>query len=163
MGYAETQDEILRAQLRVQPVGRRLVGLPASPTMRAMPSAAAVPQTTVGVGEAVASGVPPPVPPPADQGADADLAAAIEAAHRLRYAPEVEQIVAAAGISVEQMRGRGKGRELIELRRIVAAYLRRRDCSLAEIGRVLNRDHKTVISLLKTPTKVAWSQEDAPS
>lgn len=162
MGYAETQDEIIRAQLRSQqPVGRRLVGLPASPIVRPMPPATPAPRPPVVTGVATASSpVQTKVTPPTEGNADADLAAAIEAARRLRYASEVEQIVAAAGITVEQMRGRGKGRELVGVRRIVAAYLRRRGCSLPEIGRVVNRDHTTVLSLLRAPTKVVWLGEE---
>ncbi len=93
-----------------------------------------------------------PIPPSDDT--EAELTAAVAAARRLRYTAEVEQIVGAAGVTVDQMRGRRKGRELVEVRRIVAAYLRRRGCSLPEIGRVLNRDHTTVLNLLRASARV---------
>ncbi len=76
---------------------------------------------------------------------------------------EVQQIVDAAGLTLEQVRGRGKGRGLVEVRRIVAAYLRRRGCSLPEIGRVLNRDHTSVLNLLRTPSKVIGLYEELAS
>ena len=89
--------------------------------------------------------------PATDDDADADLAAAVDAARRLRHMTAVQQIVDAAGLTLEQLRGRGRRRAEVELRRIVAAYLRRRGCSLPEIGRVLDRDHTSVLSLLRTP------------
>jgi len=79
---------------------------------------------------------------------------------RLRFTAEGRADVAAAGVTVEQMRGRGKGPRVVEVRRIVAAYLRRRGCSLPEIGRVLNRDHTSVLYLLRAPASVAGLCEE---
>jgi chromosomal replication initiation ATPase DnaA len=80
---------------------------------------------------------------------DERLARALTAAGGLRYEPEVESIAAAAGVTVERLRGRCRRRELVELRRIVARYLRSRGCTLPEIGRAIGRDHTTVLALLR--------------
>ena len=164
MGYAETQDEIIRAQVRDRPpVGPRVVGQPAPAPVQSTPPPTAVRRPV----NAVQAGSPPTarpvVVPSADSDADADLVAAVAAARRLRFAIEVEQIAGAAGLTVEQVRGRGKGRELVEVRRIVAAYLRSRGCSLPEIGRVLNRDHTSVLHLLRTPARVTGLYEELAS
>jgi chromosomal replication initiation ATPase DnaA len=87
----------------------------------------------------------------------------VAAARRLRFTAETEQIVGAAGVTVDQMRGRGKGRERVAVRRIVAAYLRRQGCSLPEIGRVLDRDHTTVLNLLRTPPRLIGLDEAVAS
>ena len=165
MSYAETQDEIIRAQLRGRaPAVPRLVSVASPPAVRATPPVAPVSRPVVTARAAAAPGPGrPAVAAPADCGADANLAAAVAAARRLRFTTEVEQIVRAAGVTVEQMRGRGKGRELVEVRRIVAAYLRRRGCSLPEIGRVLNRDHTSVLNLLRTPARVTGLYEELAS
>ncbi len=105
----------------------------------------------------------PIVESPADAGSDDDLAAAVAAARRLRFTADVEQILAAAGVTLEQMRGRGKARGLVGVRRIVAAYLRRRGCSLPEIGRVPDRDHTSVLNLLRTPTTMLAGVHKEPA
>src|SRR5258708_18370154 len=157
MSYAETQDAIIRSQLRGRPpASPRAVDIVAPPPVRATPPAAPIPRPAVGAQAATPPSTGRPAVAPFVTGtADADLAAAVAAARRLRFTVEVEQIAAAAGVTVEQVRGRGKGRELVEVRRIVAAYLRRRGCSLPEIGRVLNRDHTSVLHLLRVPARAA--------
>lgn len=85
----------------------------------------------------------------ADGRTDERLTRALTAARGLRYEPELESIVAAAGVTVEGLRGRCRRRDLVELRRIVARYLRSRGCSLPEIGRAIGRDHSTVLALLR--------------
>jgi DnaA-like protein len=148
VSYAETQQEILRAHTGGRP---RPVAPPATvppPPARRPQAPSALPPTTAG------RVVPTPtVTRPAvvvDGDADADLAAAVAAARRLAFTTEVEQIVAAAGVSMADVRGASMSRRLTEVRRIVATYLRRRGCSLPEIGRVLNRNHKSVLHLLRT-------------
>jgi len=101
---------------------------------------------------------PPPCGPPpraavgvaANGGACADLAAAVAAARGVHVAAEAEEIVAAAGMTMADLRAPSRKREIVEVRRIVAIYLRQRGCSLPEIGRVLSRDHSTVLHLLWT-------------
>ncbi len=162
MGYAETQDEIIRAHLRDRsPAHPRLATVQAPPSVRATPSALPAPRPVTGPGVAVAARPARPIPPSDDT--EAELTAAVAAARRLRYTAEVEQIVGAAGVTVDQMRGRRKGRELVEVRRIVAAYLRRRGCSLPEIGRVLNRDHTSVLNLLRASARRTGPYEEQAS
>jgi hypothetical protein len=167
MSYAETQDEIIRTQRYGRPPANpHLAGAPTSPSVRVTLPAAPVPPPAASA-PAAAAPTPAPARPivaaQADDGADADLAAAVAAARRLRFTTEVEQIVVAAGVTVEQVRGRGKGRELVEVRRIVAACLRRRGCSLPEIGRVLNRDHTSVLYMLRMPARVTGLYEEMAS
>jgi hypothetical protein len=152
MGYAETQDEIIRANVRRRPTAaRRLASVDGSLHVRATPPAlpAIRPQAARQPATAMEP-VPLVVAPAAEDDADADLAAAVDNARRLRHMTAVQQIVDAAGLTLEQVRGRGRRRDEVEVRRIVAAYLRRRGCSLPEIGRVLDRDHTSVFNLLRT-------------
>jgi Bacterial dnaA protein helix-turn-helix len=153
MGYAETQDEIIRASMCGRgSEGPRHASVHASLLVRATPSAPPVAQPeTVHQSGAATEPVQQVAAPTANHGRDADLAAAVDAARRLRHMAEVQQIVAAAGLTLDQVRGHGRRREETEVRRIVAAYLRRRGCSLPEIGRVLNRDHTSVLNLLRPP------------
>ncbi len=162
MSYAETQNEIIRAQMRGRPpAAPHVMSALASSLARPTSPTAPAPRPAVTPAAAVArADVRPIVESPADAGSDDDLAAAVAAARRLRFTADVEQILAAAGVTLEQMRGRGKTRGLVEVRRIVAAYLRRRGCSLPEIGRVLNRDHTSVLHLLRTPTMLAGVHEE---
>jgi chromosomal replication initiation ATPase DnaA len=95
--------------------------------------------------------------------ADSDLAIAVAAARRLRFETDVEQIASAAGVTVDQVRGSSRAPALVEVRRIIAAYLRRRGCSLPEVGRFLNRDHTSVMHLLRVPAKAAGLYEGAAS
>ena len=162
MSYAETQDEIIRAQLRDRsPASPRLVTASSAPSAPG-PLAPPPGPWPIPVPPAVTpESAPSAVAPRHDEDADADLAAAVAAARRLRFTVAVEQITSAAGVTVEQMQGRGKDRELVEVRRIVAAYLRRRGCSLPEIGRVLNRDHTSVLNMLRNPGCAAGLYERA--
>jgi hypothetical protein len=79
--------------------------------------------------------------------------AAVAAARGVHVAAEVEEIVTAGGMTMADLRAPSRKRELVEVRRIVAIYLRQRGCSLPEIGRVLNRDHSTVLHLLRTTVR----------
>jgi chromosomal replication initiation ATPase DnaA len=82
--------------------------------------------------------------------ADGRLLEAMGAARALRFSEHVEELAAEAGVSLEVLRGPCRRRGLVELRRIVARYLRSRGCSLPEIGAALGRDHTTVLHLLRT-------------
>ena len=66
----------------------------------------------------------------------------------LGHEAEIEDIVHAAGATLDDVRGPVRRRDLVEVRRVVARYLRTSGCSLPEIGRALNRDHSTVMHLL---------------
>lgn len=165
MSYAETQNEIIRAQMRGRlPAAPHLMSaLASSPARPTLPAAPALRPAVTPAAAVVRADVRPIVESAAATGSDDDLAAAVAAARRLRFTADVEQIVETAGITLEQMRGRGKQRVLVETRRIVAAYLRRRGCSLPEIGRVLNRDHTSVLNLLRTRAPVIGQPEEIAS
>jgi hypothetical protein len=165
MGYAETQDEIICASMRRhRSEGQRQASVHASLHVRATPPAPPAAQPEAARHSAAATEPVHPVAAPAtDHGRDADLAAAVAAARRLRHVADVQQIVAAAGLTLDQVRGHRRRREETEVRRIVAAYLRRRGCSLPEIGRVLNRDHTSVLNLLRTPIGMTGLYEEQAS
>ena len=155
MGYAETQQEIIQSHLRSRPLAM------AAPTARSAPAPAPsrprpeVSPRSESRAQAATMRTTPrsPAGVAAGGGADADLAAAVAAARGVHVAAEVEEIVAAAGMTMADLRAPSRKRELVEVRRIVAAYLRRRGCSLPEIGRVLNRDHSTVLYLPRTTVR----------
>jgi DnaA-like protein len=156
VSYAETQQEIMRAQLRGRPPA---VAPPLAPVRPLKP--ASVPAVAPGA-RATGTRSVAFVRPSADD-AEADLAAAVAAASRLRFAADVEQIVSAAGVTMGQVRGSSRTAALVEVRRIIAAYLRRRGCSLPEIGRLLHRDHASVVNLLRVPASVRrLGEEVAP-
>ena len=164
MSYAETQQETIRAQLR----GRSpaIAPPPAEPPARVRPLRATTPAPRP-VPPVRAAATPPAaravVLPTVAGDADADLAAAVAAAGRLRFMADIEQIASAAGVTVDQVRGSSRTHELVEVRRIIAAYLRRRGCSLPEIGRLLDRDHTSVMNLLRVPAKAAGLYEEVAS
>jgi hypothetical protein len=165
MGYVETQDEIIRLRLRGhRSAGLRQASVHASLNGRATPPGSPAVRRE-GARHSASATVPvqPVAAPAADHDEDADLVAAVDAARRLRHMTAVQQIVDAAGLTLEQLRGRGRGRNEVAVRRIVAAYLRRRGCSLPEIGRVVNRDHTTVLNLLQTPARVTRQYQELAS
>jgi hypothetical protein len=86
------------------------------------------------------------------------LSAAVAAArHATKVASqaELEEIAGAAGTTLAELRGPSTRRALVEIRRIAARYLRERGCSLPEIGAALNRDHTSILHLLRTPARSA--------
>ncbi len=72
-----------------------------------------------------------------------------------REAVEVVCRVAAEhGVALSDLRGPGRRGRLVEARRRAAAAARARtDVSLPQLGRILNRDHSTVLSLVRTAEK----------
>jgi hypothetical protein len=84
---------------------------------------------------------------------DAELARAITVARSTgtpALEAQMESIAAAAGVTLEELRGPSRHREVVELRRQLAVHLRSRGWSLTTIGRLLNRDHSTVVHLLRS-------------
>lgn len=56
------------------------------------------------------------------------------------------------GMSMEELRGPGRSRRLVHVRRLVARVLRVRGATLKEVGGVLGgRDHTTVMNLMRKP------------
>jgi chromosomal replication initiation ATPase DnaA len=69
-----------------------------------------------------------------------------------REAVEVVCRVAAEhGLALSDLRGPGRRGRLVKARRCAAAAARAHtDVSLPQLGRILNRDHSTVLSLVRT-------------
>ena len=153
MSYAETQQEIIQAHLRGRPRPVPPTSVAASPAPRRLRTLPGPRRATTVRPASAPMTARPALAAAAGGDADADLAAAVAAARGLRFATDVEQIASAAGVTVDHLRGSSRTRAMVEVRRIVAAYLRRRGCSLPEIGRILNREHTTVQHLLRVPAR----------
>jgi chromosomal replication initiation ATPase DnaA len=51
-------------------------------------------------------------------------------------------------ISVETLRGRSRDRFVFEIRKVIAQELYDRGLSITRIGKYLNRDHTTILSMM---------------
>ncbi|HEX4620190.1 MAG TPA: helix-turn-helix domain-containing protein, partial [Myxococcaceae bacterium] len=60
-----------------------------------------------------------------------------------------------AGFTMDQVRGKGRQPDLVEMRRILVRFLHDRGLTLNQIGEHLNRDHTSIHHLLSTPTPKA--------
>ena len=90
-----------------------------------------------------ASSLPPPLPAPSLP--DSPHQEAVEV---------VCKVAAEHGVALSDLRGPGRRGRLAEARRRAAAAARARtDVSLPQLGRILNRDHSTVLSLVRTAEK----------
>lgn len=68
------------------------------------------------------------------------------------------------GYDIYVIRGPSKASEYVNVRRQIAAQLQDEGCSYPTIGRALNRDHSTIVSLLKGGKgKNGSNQKRAPS
>ncbi len=93
---------------------------------------------------------------------DAELARAIKVARSTGTRPleaQLESVAAAAGVTLEELRGPSRRREMVELRRRLAADLQSRGWSLSATGRLLNRDHSTVVHLLRSRSRPERARE----
>lgn len=91
-----------------------------------------------------------------DLGSDEEMARAMaraRSAGRPELEAQAERIAGAAGVSLQVLRGASRRRELVDLRRLVAHHLQSRGCSLPAIGRLLHRDHSSVVNLLRVPPR----------
>ncbi len=85
------------------------------------------------------------------------LRLALRAARRIRERrvlvrqTALEQIAGMAGFTMDEVRGPHRGRDIVDVRRAIVAFLRSLDPSVSwpEIGRILNRDHTTAMHLLR--------------
>lgn len=73
---------------------------------------------------------------------------------RLSGAECLEFYASQTGLAVAELTGRGKTRKLADARSMVARHLRSLGWSTPKIGRLLNRDHTTIINLLKRKVQV---------
>jgi hypothetical protein len=92
---------------------------------------------------------------PSAAGGLADAMAAAQRTSVHAWEADLEEIATAGGATLTLLRGPSRSRPLVELRRAAARYLRSRGCSLPEIGAALNRDHTSILHLLRTPVRSA--------
>ena len=78
---------------------------------------------------------------------------------RRRAAVSCDQLLADRGLTLDELRSRDRSRELVEARQDVALALRRAGWTLTAIGKLLHRDHTTVIHGLRR----AEAREDGPA
>src|SRR5881296_1810561 len=91
------------------------------------------------------------LPLSAELATDHALLEAVDAARRLRRPPfeaELAAIAEAADVTLGELRGPSRDWRIVEVRHVAAAYLRSHGLSLVAIGRLLGRDHTTVLNLL---------------
>ncbi len=60
-----------------------------------------------------------------------------------------ERIAEAAGFTIGDVRGPYRKAHLVEMRRNLCRFLRGRGCTLPDIGELINRDHTSVMNLLR--------------
>jgi hypothetical protein len=97
---------------------------------------------------------------------DAELARAIKVARATGITGlevQMDAIAAAAGVTLQDLRGPSRRREIVELRRQIAAHLQSCGLSLPAIARLLQRDHTTVAHLLRTRTKREGTRARPPA
>jgi chromosomal replication initiation ATPase DnaA len=80
-----------------------------------------------------------------------NAARAVGANREADLVKEMEAICEAADLTLEAVRGPERSAHLVEMRRILARFLKERGCSQPRSGRLLNREHTTVHHLLTTP------------
>lgn len=68
---------------------------------------------------------------------------------RRRAAVSCDQLLADRGLTLDELRSRDRHRELVEARQDVALALRRDGWTLTAIGKLLHRDHTTVLHSLR--------------
>lgn len=56
-------------------------------------------------------------------------------------------------ISIETLRGRSRDRFVFGIRKVIAQELYDRGLSITQIGRYLNRDHTTILSMMGRTSK----------
>ncbi|HEY7202437.1 MAG TPA: hypothetical protein VIC57_19615 [Candidatus Dormibacteraeota bacterium] len=94
----------------------------------------------------------------APPGRDDELESVMELAQARgtqELALQAERIALSAGLSLQVLRGPGRTRELVRVRRLIANHLKSRGCSLPAIGELLNRDHSSVVNLLRPASRAA--------
>jgi chromosomal replication initiator protein len=69
---------------------------------------------------------------------------------------EIDAIAELYGYTLEDILGKSKLKELVAVRRKCIVWLRGKGYSTTEIGRIMNRDHTTIVHALQ---KVAATEE----
>jgi len=68
---------------------------------------------------------------------------------RERNLAEIDAIAELHGYTVEDILGKSKVRPLVEVRRKCVVRLRKKGYSTTEIGRIMQRDHSTILHSLQ--------------
>ena len=68
---------------------------------------------------------------------------------RERNLAEIDAIAELHGYTVEDILGKSKVRPLVEVRRKCVVRLRKKGYSTTEIGRIMQRDHSTIVHSLQ--------------
>ncbi len=67
------------------------------------------------------------------------------------------------GLSVEAVVGRARNREIVDVRTvIVKSFIDRWSLTSNFIGKLLNRDHTTILNLYRRPVKKLWKVPEQP-
>ena len=68
---------------------------------------------------------------------------------RERNLAEIDAIAELHGYTVEDILGRSRPKQLVEVRRKCVVRMRSKGYSTTEIGRIMNRDHSTIVHSLQ--------------
>lgn len=89
-------------------------------------------------------GPEPPAPPATPLGPPR-----YEVRRLMSIAGILDRVSSASGYPVEQIQSRDRYGRIVDARQAAAILMREIGCSKSEIGRVLGRDHSTIVSLLR--------------
>jgi chromosomal replication initiator protein len=72
---------------------------------------------------------------------------------------EIDAIAELYGYTLEDILGKSKLKELVAVRRKCIVWLRGKGYSTTEIGRIMNRDHTTIVHALQKVAAAAEMEE----
>ena len=72
---------------------------------------------------------------------------------------EIDAIAELHGYTLEDILGRSKLKPLVEVRRKCVVWMRGKGYSTTEIGRIMNRDHSTIVHSLQKMAEIAEMEE----
>lgn len=72
---------------------------------------------------------------------------------------EIDAIAELHGYTLEDILGRSKLKPLVEVRRKCVVWMRGKGYSTTEIGRIMNRDHSTIVHSLQKMAAAAEMEE----
>ncbi len=78
---------------------------------------------------------------------------------RERNLAEIDAIAELYGYTAEDILGKSKLKKLVEVRRKCVVWMRGKGYSTTEIGRIMNRDHTTIVHALQKVAAAAEMEE----
>ncbi|RJL18647.1 helix-turn-helix domain-containing protein [Paracoccus siganidrum] len=75
----------------------------------------------------------------------------------------VQELAAATGVTADQITGKSRKAEIVRVRQIVCFIARQKGMTYQQIGRVLNRDHTTIVAAVKREAARRHSTIHSPS